>query len=1229
MVIVMMDHNTAALGTALLETYSVPLIFLSILIAVLASFTAFGLAERQYSSVHKIHKIMWNIFGAIAMGLGIWAMHFIGMLALSLPVPVYYDIFITFISIIPAVSACGVILWVMAQNKIRIRDVWVGGTLLGLGIGSMHYMGMAAMIMDAEMIHHTELFYLSIILAVILSIVVVTVSLQNRGSTEYKFLSKGLLVKSLVMGGGTSAIHYIAMASVDFRTLPLTPSSNGMDADILLLIVSVVSMGILLIAIALPFALRYKQVLIELNNNFRNLDFALKSSNQAWVEFYPQTGNIITSNEYARLLDYAPENFNTNLTIWLDNIHPDDLSAVQNAMGKIELTDAPVEQEYRRKKRGGGWVWLHFIGQVIERNKAGKPTRIIGTQRDISHRKQCEKVLRILAESDPVGMDNIFQLIVKQLASSQNVRYVFIAQVNDHDPYKIESLVVWADNKLAPNIFYDLRDTPCAEVLSQRICFYPDNIQAQFPKDTLLTTMEAESYIGIPLVNAHKKVVGFIAMIDDKPMKLTSHLVSLLETLAVRVVTELERSEVNKTLALTSRVFGKIHDGILITDGDHIIVDSNPAFYELTGYSQSEILGQKSLFRGAEKENAEFYVEMWKEINEHGHWSGELWNCKKTGEFYAESLTVSTLKDETGKVINYVGVFADITDKKRHQKELEKMAYYDALTHLPNRTLFADRFVLAMAHAKRTDQLLAVCFLDLDHFKEVNDNYGHDHGDALLLEVTTRIKHSIREEDTLARFGGDEFALLLNDIDSREHCEDILNRVCNALSNTPCIVGEDEHEISVSIGVTLYPDDNSEMETLMRHADQAMYQSKINGRNRYTLFNGQGKQQTTFKKNKLIEITLGLENNEFCLHYQPKVNMRTGELLGAEALLRWNHPEKGLVLPAEFLPDIKETELEFILGEWVINEALQQLDKWIKQGIHLEVSINIASYHLQSSAFIPHLKTMLLKWPDVQPSYLQIEILEGNALDNLMSLNDTIKECRDSLGIKVALDDFGIAYSSLSHLRNLSADIIKIDRSFIRDMLDDPDDYSIIEGIIDLASSFRRQIVAEGIETESQGEMLMLMGCDLAQGYFISKPMPAEQIPVWLDRYPANQKWLESKEITLNERDKRLELLMLLITQWHQRFTKNLFLAEDKIEFWPISNREQCGCGRWITAEMDNSLFDKEWLSDLQSLHDKLHTSADDLKSHYLLGELEIARVGVNDLNIAYDSMHQSVQKRA
>lgn len=578
----------------------------------------------------------------------------------------------------------------------------------------------------------------------------------------------------------------------------------------------------------------------------------------------------------------------------------------------------------------------------------------------------------------------------------------------------------------------------------------------------------------------------------------------------VQDITERRREEEKTRLAAS--VFSHAREGITITDAGGVIVDVNEAFIRITGFSREDAIGQNPRILNSGRQDKAFYEALWRDLKGLGHWSGEVWNRRKNGEIFAELLNISAVRDAQGKTQHYVALFTDITGIKEHQNQLEHIAHFDVLTGLANRVLLSDRLQQAMAQAQRRQQQLAVAYLDLDGFKTINDHYGHETGDQLLIALAQRMKQALREGDTLARLGGDEFVAVLVDLNEAAASLPMLTRLLTAAA-LPVQIGDLSLHVSASLGVTFYPQSlEMDADQLLRQADQAMYQAKVAGKDCYKIFDAEQDLDLRGHHQSLERVRLALENDEFVLHFQPKVNMRSGKVIGAEALIRWQHPEKGLLAPADFLPVIEDHPLAVAVGEWAINTALTQIERWHSAGLDVPVSVNVGAHQLQQGNFVERLKRILAKHPQVNPTSLELEVLETSALADMAQVSQVIEDCA-LFGVMFALDDFGTGYSSLTYLKRLRVTMLKIDKSFVRDMLKDPDDLAILEGVIGLAAAFKRQVIAEGVETIEHGTALLNLGCELAQGYGIARPMPGAGMPAWAAAWRPDDAWSNWKSL--------------------------------------------------------------------------------------------------------------------
>ena len=533
----------------------------------------------------------------------------------------------------------------------------------------------------------------------------------------------------------------------------------------------------------------------------------------------------------------------------------------------------------------------------------------------------------------------------------------------------------------------------------------------------------------------------------------------------------------------------------------------NEAFTKITGYTRAEALGRNPRILHSARQGKDFYRKMWRSLTATGHWHGELWNQAKDGRIYLEELTINAVPDPDGKTQQYVAQFSDISITKDREEKLERIAHFDLLTGLPNRMLFADRLRQAMAQSRQRQKPMMLVSLDLDNFKSINDRLGRDGGDQVMAGVTREMGLAMRDGDTLSRLGGDEFAAIFVDLDDDDHGVTVLGRLPNAV-NEPVHVGNQILHLSVSAGVTTFPQiEETDADLLLRQADQAMYRAKLQGRNRYHVFDPWLDRDMFGRNEELERIRHGLESNEFVLYYQPKVNMSTGAVVGAEALIRWQHPSRGLLTPGQFLPVSEGNPIGLEMGEWIIDTALTQIELWRMSGLEVPVSVNISAQQLEQTGFVDRLGALLAAHPGVNPSMLELEVLESSALSDVVQVSQVMRACIQ-LGVHFALDDFGTGYSSLSYLKRLPVEVLKIDQTFIRNMHRDPEDLSIVEGVLGLAAAFHHQAIAEGVETVEHGLLLLSLGCQFGQGFGIARPMPAQDFPEWVSSWRPDPRWI-------------------------------------------------------------------------------------------------------------------------
>lgn len=805
----------------------------------------------------------------------------------------------------------------------------------------------------------------------------------------------------------------------------------------------------------------------ETKRSEQRLSIAFRGGQIGFWDWDIPTGDMTLNEEWAGIIGHTLEELEQTYSTWESRLHPSDKQQVIDGIEAHMAGEADMfEGEFRLRHKSGKWIWTLGVGRISESSESGMPLRMTGITIDISQRKEAEKALalseRRFRNVALTSGDWIWQVDTKG-------RYTYVSDtVTNILGYQAEDLLGTSPFELMPEDEAARVGQLFLEKLEKRedlIDLENWNLTKDGERICMLTN-------GVPFYDDNGDFAGYFGTDKD--------------------ITERKKSEYQ--LKLFGRVFESALEGITITEADGTIIAVNQAFSQITGYSADEAIGQNPRILKSDRHDDKFYQSMWQAIRELDKWEGEIWNRRKNGSAYPEWLSISSIKDEDGHASHYVAVFHDITETKRKEAQIEHQAYHDALTGLPNRLLFHDRLDLAISRSQRSETMAAVLFLDLDNFKAVNDSLGHATGDRLLLEVADRFSNMVRGSDTVARIGGDEFVVLMDEISSSDDAVHLAERLIGSLE-TPIEIDGRDLFTTPSIGIALYPRDGNETETLIKNADIAMYRAKEQGRNQYNLFTAS--MNETIQRRLLLERDMrrALADKEFFLCYQPKVDTFTGKTIGMEALVRWNrHGE--IIGPMEFIPIAEKTGLIQPLGELVLDTALSECADLLKCTDCLRLSVNISARQFQQPDMITMLKDMLDKH-DVAPGCLDIELTESTLLSDV---EDAILklECLRRMGSTISVDDFGIGYSSLSYIKRLPVQTLKINRSFIVGLGKDQGDESIIRTIVHLARNFEMNVVAEGVETQEQFDISKELGCDQIQGYFFSRPVPILEFTEYL-----------------------------------------------------------------------------------------------------------------------------------
>jgi diguanylate cyclase (GGDEF)-like protein/PAS domain S-box-containing protein len=753
---------------------------------------------------------------------------------------------------------------------------------------------------------------------------------------------------------------------------------------------------------------------------------------------------------------------------WANALHPQDREQLFTEWNTAVSHGKVFKSEYRFLRPDGRMVWV--VGEAHpEYAENGELTGYVGSITDITARREAEQALR---------------------DSEERFRKTFHA-----------SPAIIGISRLRDGVFIDVNET-FEEISGWRRheTIGRSSLELNLWTDPqrraeLLKRLEQKSTIhGIDysLRTKSGEIRHCLGSVERLTLGGEDCLMMVLQDITDRERTEAERNKMSRAIEQTG-------DSVMITNRDGLIEYVNPAFETTTGYSAKEVVGKKPNMLKSGAQGQDFYRNLWKTILAGDTFSEVFVNKKNDGTLYYEEKTITPLKDARGQITHFVATGRDISERMQSQERLQYMAHHDALTDLPNRTLFLDRLKQALARARWHKRTAAVLFIDIDRFKNINDTLGHEVGDDLLQQLSRRLKHCLREGDTVARFGGDEFVVLLDDLAAASDARNLAGKILDQL-RPPFEAGAATLHVTASIGISLFPTDGEESNSLLRNADTAMYRAKDSGRNNYQFYSAEMSARAFERLTLENNLRQALERQEFLLYYQPIVNTQTGMVTGVEALLRWQHRDFGMVLPNEFIPLLEETGLIVPVGQWVLQEACRQLATWHQQSWpELRVSVNLSSRQLSDETLYATVEESL-KRHHLRPDLLEIEITESAILQHNSASTQTLESLRQ-LGVRIALDDFGTGYSSLSHVQNFDVDVIKIDRSFVMDIPGDKTDTAITEALIALGKGLKLDIIAEGVETGTQRDFLAALGCHVMQGYLFSRPLPASEIPGILSRY--------------------------------------------------------------------------------------------------------------------------------
>jgi diguanylate cyclase (GGDEF)-like protein/PAS domain S-box-containing protein len=858
----------------------------------------------------------------------------------------------------------------------------------------------------------------------------------------------------------------------------------------------------------------------ELRESEERLRLALQATNLGLYDLNLQTGEAVVTPEYVRMLGYDPESFReSNIAVWRDRLHPDDREAVWQLYQEcVEGKRDAYWVEYRHRRSDGGWVCILSIGKVVAHDAQGRPLRMLGTHTDISERKQAEaellrlnRTLRVLsrcnetlvrATSEAELLDDICRNLVEiggyplawvGFLGDDGVSIAPAAQIGEG----AEGCPCLREHRIDP-----ATSCPTAQaILGRRPSVDREDCGGLHPHlQPLREGLEVHAIIALPLLSGDE-VLGALTIFSHEEEAFDTEEIKLLTELADDLAfgirglrTVAARQAAEAALKLRTLAIEASSNGIAIADAlqpERTITDVNPAFERITGYTRTEALGRELLFFDGTDGEALAREEIRAALRQRREGHGLLRCRRKNGSVFWCEVSVSPVLDTQGRISHFISVLTDVTDRKIYEEELERQANHDTLTGLANRNLLTDRLTQSTVYADRSERVVATLLFDLDRFKVINDSLGHVIGDELLCRVAKRLSDNIRAGDTVARLGGDEFVVALAEVADVDDVGLIAKKLLSTLAEPFDVAGRQMH-ISASVGISLYPRDGRDPGALLRCADIAMYQAKDEGGDAFRFFAPEMNQRAMETMELEADLRRAVEEQRLLLYFQPMLDFSSGRIVGAEALLRWPHPQRGMISPMLFIPLAEETGLILSIGEWVLRTVCARLKAWQELGLPpLTVALNLSARQFQKADLANSVHQALFE-SGVDAHWLELELTESMLMRQPAAAIETMLQLK-MLGVSLALDDFGTGYSSLNYLRRFPVDSLKIDRSFISDVPGDTSATAVAASIVAIAHSLGMHAIAEGVETVEQLRFLQGCGCDRMQGFYFSRPLPEEE----------------------------------------------------------------------------------------------------------------------------------------